>query len=59
MESYLDSSVLDSSFLTLPGLRAEVRTPEGPCLGWRAPQPLGSPESEALSVRLNRPLLDK
>ena len=33
IDSYLDSSVLDSSFLTFPGLRAEVGAPPGPCLG--------------------------
>lgn len=29
VDSYLDSSVLDSSFLAFPGLRAEVRAPQG------------------------------
>lgn len=48
IDSYLDSSVLDSSFLTFPGLRAEVRAPKGPCWGGWVPLPLGSPE--ALSV---------
>lgn len=36
IDSCLDSSVLDSSFLTFPGLRAEVRTPQGLWLAWAA-----------------------
>lgn len=41
MDSYLDSSVLDSSFLAFPGLRAEASVPPGPpWAGWsHGPRP--------------------
>lgn len=43
VDSCLDSSVLDSSFLTFPGLRAEVGAPQGPWLSWVGPAASGQP----------------